>query len=92
MIVGPVDAVANAVNALGRRAHTHLAYDREAVDCRRVLLSRPKLLGSSGAELDTAGRNGGIVTRVRRGDVGLLGLVSLPLGSVRSRSGWRPDR
>lgn len=72
VIVGTVDAVATAVTALGRRAHTHLAHDRQEVDYRRVLLSRPKLSGSSVAELDIAGKYGGIVTRVRRGDLDLL--------------------
>lgn len=72
VIIGCQDAVADAVKWLGRRAHTHLAHDRTEVDYRRVLLSKSTLSGLSIAELDIPGRYGGIVTRVRRGDLDLL--------------------
>jgi putative transport protein len=72
VIIGPEGPVTEAVRWLGRRAHTHLAHDRTDVDYRRVLLSTPDLSGKSIAELDIAGRYGGCVTRVRRGDLDLL--------------------
>jgi putative transport protein len=72
VIVGSEDAVAQAVRWLGHRAHTHLAHDRTEVDFRRLLLSKPTLSGRSIADLDIAGRFGGIVTRVKRGDLDLL--------------------
>jgi len=72
VVIGPQAAVDEAVAWLGHRAHSHLAHDREEVDYRRVLLSRSKLSGRSIAELDIAGRYGGVVTRVKRGDLDLL--------------------
>jgi putative transport protein len=72
VIVGPQDAVTKAVQWLGRRAHSNLAHDRTEGDYRRVLISRSTLSGRSIAELDIAGRYGGIGTRVRRGDLDLL--------------------
>jgi putative transport protein len=42
------------------------------VDYRRVLLSNAELAGRTVAELDLPGRFGGVVTRVRRGDLDLL--------------------
>ena len=72
VIIGPETAVTEAVEWLGERAHEHLAHDRRDVDYRRVLLSNTKLSGRSIADLDIAGRYGGVVTRVRRGDLDLL--------------------
>jgi putative transport protein len=72
VVVGPEDAVARAVDWLGTRAVEHLAHDRRQVDYRRVLLSNPRLAGATVAELDIRGRFGGVVTRVRRGDLDLL--------------------
>jgi putative transport protein len=72
VVIGCDDAVTEAVQWLGRRAHTHLAHDRTEVDYRRVLLSKSRLSGKSIADLDIAGRYGGIITRVRRGDLDLL--------------------
>ncbi|HSK25957.1 MAG TPA: TrkA C-terminal domain-containing protein [Jiangellales bacterium] len=72
VIIGPVDAVAPAVRWLGSRAQDHLAHDRRDVDYRRVLLSNPDLSGRSIAELGIGERFGGVVTRVRRGDLDLL--------------------
>jgi putative transport protein len=72
VVIGPEKAVTEAVEWLGERAHEHLAHDRRDVDYRRVLLSNAKLSGRSIADLDVAGRYGGVVTRVRRGDLDLL--------------------
>jgi putative transport protein len=72
VVVGGQEAVARAVDWLGTRAHGHLAHDRSEVDYRRVLLSNTHLAGSTVAELDVGGRFGGVVTRVRRGDLDLL--------------------
>ena len=72
VVIGPEDAVAEAVDWLGMRADEHLAHDRRIVDYRRVLLSNAGLAGHSIGELDLPGRFGGVVTRVRRGDLDLL--------------------
>ena len=72
VVVGPEDPVARAVDWLGKRADEHLAHDRRQVDYRRVLLSNSRLAGATVADLDIGGRFGGVVTRVRRGDLDLL--------------------
>lgn len=72
VIIGGRDAVVEAVRWLGRRADKHLAHDRHQVDYRRVLLSDARLAGRTIAQLDVPGRFGGVVTRVRRGDLDLL--------------------
>ena len=63
-----VPGAAEAVRWLGTRADERLAHDRREVDYRRVLLSSAHLAGATVAELDV----GGVVTRVRRGDLDLL--------------------
>ena len=72
VVIGPVDAVTPAVRYLGTRAQDHLAHDRRDVDYRRVLLSNPDLSGRSIADLGIGERFGGVVTRIRRGDLDLL--------------------
>ena len=72
VLIGPEEAVGRAVEWLGSRADEHLAHDRRDVDYRRVLLSNSRLAGRSVADLDIPGRFGGVVTRVRRGDLDLL--------------------
>ena len=72
VLIGPEEAVGRAVDWLGSRADEHLAHDRRDVDYRRVLLSNSRLAGRSVADLDIPGRFGGVVTRVRRGDLDLL--------------------
>jgi putative transport protein len=72
VLIGPQEAVGRAVDWLGSRADEHLAHDRRDVDYRRVLLSNSRLAGRSVVDLDIPGRFGGVVTRVRRGDLDLL--------------------
>lgn len=79
VVIGPRPAVAVAVDWLGTRADEHLAHDRREVDYRRVLLSNAALAGCSIGELDVPGRFGGVVTRVRRGDLDLLARDDLHL-------------
>ena len=79
VVIGPEPAVAVAVDWLGTRADEHLAHDRREVDFRRVLLSNAALAGRSIEELDVPGRFGGVVTRVRRGDLDLLARDDLHL-------------
>jgi putative transport protein len=79
VVIGAEEAVAEAVRWLGARADQHLAHDRREVDYRRVLLSNAGLAGRTVAELDVGGRFGGVVTRVRRGDLDLLARDDLHL-------------
>ncbi|WP_407345447.1 TrkA C-terminal domain-containing protein [Pengzhenrongella phosphoraccumulans] len=72
VVVGPREAVQAATTHLGHRVSEHLAHDRSAVDYRRFLVSDPRVAGRSVGELDIPGRFGGVVTRIRRGDLDLL--------------------
>ena len=72
VIVGPRDAVQRAMDHLGHRVIRHLAEDRSDVDFRRFIVSRGQIAGRTVGELDIPGRFGGIVTRIRRGDLDLL--------------------
>lgn len=82
VVVGPAPAVERAVARLGTRLDTHLADDRTEVDFRRFVVSNRAVAGRTVAELDVPGRFGGVVTRVRRGDLDLLARddLSLELG------------
>src|SRR5665648_604620 len=72
VVVGPSVAVAAAVGHLGTLLTEHLAHDRTSVDHRRFVVSEPGVVGRTIAELDIPGRFGGVITRVRRGDLDLL--------------------
>ncbi|HSK56683.1 MAG TPA: TrkA C-terminal domain-containing protein [Jiangellales bacterium] len=103
VVIGPVDTVTPAVRYLGTRAQEHLAHDRRDVDYRRVLLSNADLSGHSIAELGIGERFGGVVTRVRRGDLDLLARddlhvqlgdrlrVVVPRGRIRDVSRYLGD-
>src|SRR5674476_268164 len=79
VVVGPSAAVAAAVGHLGTLLTEHLAHDRTSVDHRRFVVSVPGVVGRTIAELDIPGRFGGVITRVRRGDLDLLARNELTL-------------
>lgn len=79
VVVGPEAAVAGAVGHLGEQVTEHLAHDRTSVDNRRFVVSDRRVAGLSIAELDIPGRFGGVITRVRRGDLDLLARDDLTL-------------
>ena len=79
VVVGPSAAVAAAVGHLGTLLTEHLAHDRTSVDHRRFVVSEPSVVGRTIAELDIPGRFGGVITRVRRGDLDLLARNELTL-------------
>lgn len=72
VVIGTQAAVDAATAWLGASAHDHLAHDRREVDYRRILLSNPDLAGRTVAELAFPDRFGGVVSRIRRGDLDLL--------------------
>jgi putative transport protein len=72
VVVGPRDPVQLATEHLGHQVDRHIADDRSDVDYRRFIVSDPHVAGRTVGELDVPGRFGGIVTRVRRGDVDRL--------------------
>ena len=79
VVVGPHEAVAAAIDYLGVRLDEHLADDRTSVDYRRFVVSDRDVAGRSVAELDLPTRFGGVLTRVRRGDLDLLARDDLVL-------------
>jgi putative transport protein len=103
VVVGPEPAVQRVVDFLGPRVSEHLAHDRSVVDYRRVLLSNPAIAGRTLEQLDIPGRFGGIVTRIRRGDLDLLAAddtvvelgdrlrVVVPRGELRAVSAYLGD-
>src|SRR5690606_31043002 len=79
VIVGAADRVDAAVEHLGAVVEDHLAHDRSTVDNQRFVVSDRRVAGRTLAELDLPGRFDGVVTRVRRGDLDLLGRDDLTL-------------
>jgi putative transport protein len=72
VVVGPQEAVQQAMERLGHRVDQHLADDRSDVDFRRFIVSDRRVAGRTVGELDIPGRFDGVVTRIRRGDLDLL--------------------
>jgi putative transport protein len=79
LVVGSPSAVDEAVAWLGERAERDLVDDRTEVTFRRVLVSSPRFAGASVADLGLEERFGGVVSRVRRGDLDMLGLPETEL-------------
>lgn len=78
-VVGPADQVEQVTHELGHHSSHALEADRSALDFRRITLSNNKLAGHSIAELELVKRFGATVSRVRRGDVDMLGTDHLVL-------------
>lgn len=72
-VVGPEDEVARVTAALGEIAGESIEMDRSVIDYRRMFVTNPKVVGRTLEELAIHRRFGAVVTRVRRGDVELLG-------------------
>lgn len=79
VVVGPHTRVIEAVAHLGQRLSEHLADDRSSVENKRFVISSRDVAGRSIADLDIPGRFGGVITRVRRGDLDLLARDDLTL-------------
>ncbi|WP_246043588.1 aspartate:alanine exchanger family transporter [Rarobacter incanus] len=79
LVVGQRADMEVAANYLGAGLDQHLAHDRTYVDFRRIVVSNRAVVGHTISELDMPGRFGGVITRVRRGDVDLLGRDDLTL-------------
>jgi putative transport protein len=78
-VVGPADQVEQVTRELGHSSSHALESDRRDLDFRRITLSNGKLAGHSIGEIDLLTRFGATVTRVRRGDVDMLGTDHLVL-------------
>lgn len=78
-IVGPSDQVLQVVTELGHHSSHSLLRDRNYLDFRRITLSDPKHAGKTIAELNLGDRFGATISRVRRGDVDMVGTPDLVL-------------
>ncbi|HHW82618.1 MAG TPA: transporter [Actinomycetales bacterium] len=78
-LVGPTEDVARAIDFLGHASSHSLLTDRRYLDFRRVTVSNPRLAGRTVGEIDLEGRFGGTISRVRRGDVDMVGEPGLTL-------------
>lgn len=78
-LVGPRDDVQHAIEFLGHVSSHSLLADRRYLDFRRVTVSNPKLAGRSIHELDIEEKFGASISRVRRGDVDMVGEPGLVL-------------
>ena len=72
VVVGTPSSLSAAVEMLGSSLDYCLAHDRSRVDYRRLTVSSTAVAGRTIGELDFPGRFNGVITRVRRGDLGLL--------------------
>ena len=70
--VGSPTEIDEVTRVLGRESEVPLETDRSVLDHRRVFLSNRALAGRRLEDLELRKRFGGVVTRVRRGDVELL--------------------
>lgn len=78
-VVGPSKLVAEAAKELGHSSSHSLMRDRSYLDFRRMTVSDPKIAGRTIGSLDLAQKYSASVSRVRRGDVDLVGGPDLVL-------------
>lgn len=78
-VVGTQDAINQAITAVGHGSSHSLIEDRKYLDFRRITVSDPKLAGHTVADLDIDHRFGATISRVRRGDVDMVGTPDLIL-------------
>lgn len=78
-VVGTQDAVTQVSKAMGHDSSHSLMEDRKYLDFRRVTVSDPKLAGREIGELDIDTRFEATISRVRRGDVDMVGTPDLVL-------------
>jgi putative transport protein len=78
-VVGPTELVAKTAKELGHGSSHSLMRDRSYLDFRRITVSDPKVAGRTIGSLDLAQEYSATVSRVRRGDVDLIGEPGLVL-------------
>lgn len=78
-VVGPQVVVDEVITDLGHRSTHHLEWDRRDLDFRRITVSSTKIAGLTLREIDLEGRFQGVISRVRRGDVDMIGNAELVL-------------
>jgi putative transport protein len=78
-LIGPAAMVERVTPLVGERTTGRLLQDRSELDIRRIFVSDRRLAGLHIRELDLPARYGALVTRVRRGDLDLVGHPDLVL-------------
>lgn len=78
-VVGTKEAVNQVIHEIGHSSSHSLIEDRKYLDFRRITVSDPKLAGHTVAELAVDQKFGATISRVRRGDVDMVGTPELVL-------------
>lgn len=78
-VVGPRELVSRVATELGHGSSHSLMHDRSYLDFRRITVSDPKLAGHTVADLDMSKKFSATISRVRRGDIDMVGEPSLVL-------------
>ena len=78
-VVGPRELVARTATELGHSSSHNLIEDRSYLDFRRITVSDPKVAGRTIDDLDLDTRFSATISRVRRGDVDMVGEPGLVL-------------
>ena len=78
-VVGPVDLVNNIIDSLGHGSSHYLIEDRTHLDFLRITISDSKIAGLTVDELEMPRRFSATISRVRRGDVDMIGEPNLVL-------------
>lgn len=78
-VVGPRELVSRVATELGHGSSHSLMQDRSYLDFRRITVSDPKLAGHTVAELDMGNKFSATISRVRRGDIDMVGEPGLVL-------------
>lgn len=78
-VVGTKDAVNQVIHEIGHSSSHSLIEDRRYLDFRRITVSDPKLAGRTVSDLAVDRRFGATISRVRRGDVDMVGTPDLVL-------------
>ncbi len=78
-VVGPRELVTEVANELGHSSSHSLMKDRTYLDFRRITVSDPALAGRTVGELEMSSKFSATVSRVRRGDIDMVGEPGLVL-------------
>ena len=78
-VVGPQELVAKMAKELGHGSSHSLMKDRSYLDFRRITVSDPKIAGRTVGDLEMSKNYSATVSRVRRGDVDMVGEPDLVL-------------
>ena len=78
-VVGPRELVARVATELGHSSSHSLMQDRSYLDFRRITVSDPTLAGRTIASLELSNKFSATISRVRRGDVDMVGEPGLVL-------------